>query len=117
MTRNEIIHAYTSGRIGRREFLRRMAATGASLVAATAMADTLRAAPAQPASSRISAMQDDVYNDDFYDGEDEEVVELPDTGVGQPTEQGGMLKPISVAASAPAAAVAFRLRRMRKPES
>lgn len=186
MSREEAVQSYLSGRLGRRAFMRQMIGAGASLTAAAAAADALRATPASAQKG-----DDDIYDDDIYpetpvpvtpvpvvpvvpptdDGGkdvvhpvypvvtpkvvDKKVVHpvtqalsgggqakssttasggqaksstsasgtgaavsgLPSTGAGQASdESGGFLKPITLAASAAAAAFAIRMRQLRKPE-
>ena len=114
MSRNELVDAYTRGQIGRRQFIKGMVATGASLVAATAYADKLRAAPSQGSvGPRPARFVGDVY-DDVYGEETGGVTALPSTGIGQAASTGSsVFGPLVVAASAAAAAIGMRLRRMK----
>jgi hypothetical protein len=62
VSRSELIDAYRSGRIGRRDFIRRMVTIGLSASTATALADRVRAAPAAGAAVQRDQIQDDTYS-------------------------------------------------------
>ena len=111
MSRTELVDAYQRGQIGRRQFIKGMMAIGASLTAATAFADQLRAAPAQSGGRAVQRFVGDPY-DDVYDDELGGVTDLPDTGIGAVAAGGtSFFRPLAVAASAAAAGIAMRLRR------
>jgi hypothetical protein len=113
MSRNDLIDAYRRGRISRRSFVKGMTALGVSGVAATKMADDLRAAPAGPRGARsVSPGTDDVYPTPTT-----APAQLPSTGVGGSDSGSSILKPIAVAGAAAAAFVAAKYRKIRGAES
>jgi hypothetical protein len=121
MSRNELVEAYLVGKISRRGFMRGMAATGASLTMAAAAADQLRvsaqdngADDGDPYGPYESPSKEPKTGGGGTTGGGGGATTLPDTGVGQDSKS-GMLTPIALAASAAAAAVAFRVRQFRKP--
>jgi hypothetical protein len=96
MSQPELVDAYRSGRIGRRQFVRGMIALGMSVSVATAMADRVRAQSATPAASPTP---DDVY------GEPEPVTQLPNTGsTNDGVATGTVAKTLAIAGAAAAAA-------------
>ena len=113
MTRNELVSAYQRGRIDRRAFIKGMAALGMSLTVATSMADKLRAAPA-PKGSFSGRFLDDSY-DDIYDDEEDPVIVLPSTGIGE-QDSGRSWGPAAVIGGA-AAVIATRIRRSKPSET
>jgi hypothetical protein len=118
MSRNELVEAYRRGRISRRSFIKGMTAVGVSAVAATKMADDLRAAPAGPRGGQdVNRGADDVYETPTV-APTSAPSQLPSTGAGGPTDGGSsLLKPIAVAGAAAAAFVAAKYRKVRGAES
>lgn len=98
VARNDLIEAYQNGRISRRTFVRGMMALGVSASVAVSLADGAGVASAAPARQ-----SSDIYDDDVY--------ELPTTGVG-PSTGDSWVKPMAIL-GAGAAIVAGGLRRLK----
>lgn len=108
--------AYQAGRISRRTFVRGMAALGLSVSVATALAESIEAAPASGGGRgvvRAVGMPDDTYEPHpapaQSSSEVAEVTTLPATGVGESRESGsGLLKTGMLAGAAALIAGGYR---------
>jgi LPXTG-motif cell wall-anchored protein len=81
MSRHELVHAYLGGRIGRREFIRRLTVAGVSATAAVAYADQLAAVAAPRARGGYrAAFQADDY--ETLDSDGDGVTDAVELGVG-----------------------------------
>jgi hypothetical protein len=113
--------AYQAGRISRRTFIRGMAALGLSVSVATALAESIEAAPAgggNRGQARAVGMPDEPRDDTYGEAPHRHrhhetgtgaVTTLPETGIGQSQSSGsGLLKTGMVAGAAALIAGGYR---------